>query len=123
MKSILLLSCAALVAAVMCGSAFKNKGIQPLLDAVLYYLPAPTDVPHIKGIDPDTNKEEECIAGDDQPFAALAFKIQTDPHVGKLVYFRVYSGVVTGSSYILNSTKGNRERVGRLLQMHAIKGG
>jgi elongation factor G len=106
---------------VMCGSAFKNKGIQPLLDAVLYYLPAPTDVPHIKGIDPDTNQEQECIAGDDQPFAALAFKIQTDPHVGKLVYFRVYSGVITGSSYILNSTKGNRERVGRLLQMHANK--
>jgi elongation factor G len=106
---------------VMCGTAFKNKGIQPLLDAVLYYLPAPTDIPHIKGTNPETGEEEDRVSGDDQPFSALAFKIQTDPHVGKLVYFRVYSGVMTGSSYILNSTKGNRERVGRILQMHANK--
>jgi elongation factor G len=106
---------------VLCGSAFKNKAIQPLLDAVIYYLPAPTDVPHIKGINPDTGEEEERISSDEAPFSALAFKIQTDPHVGKLVYFRVYSGVMTGSSYILNSTKGNRERVGRILQMHANK--
>ena len=106
---------------VLCGSAFKNKAIQPLLDAVIYYLPAPTDVPHIKGINPETGEEEERISSDEAPFSALAFKIQTDPHVGKLVYFRVYSGVMTGSSYILNSTKGNRERVGRILQMHANK--
>jgi elongation factor G len=88
---------------------------------VLYYLPAPTDIPHIKGTNPETGEEEDRVSGDDQPFSALAFKIQTDPHVGKLVYFRVYSGVMTGSSYILNSTKGNRERVGRILQMHANK--
>ncbi len=106
---------------VMCGSAFKNKGVQPLLDAVISYLPAPIDVPHIVGVNPETGAEEERVSGDDQPFSALAFKIQTDPHVGKLVYFRVYSGVVTSSSYIYNSTKGSRERVGRLLQMHSNK--
>jgi len=106
---------------VMCGSAFKNKGVQPLLDAVLAYLPAPNDIPHIKGTNPETGEEEDRLSNDEQPFSALAFKIQTDPHVGKLVYFRVYSGVLTGSSYVYNSAKGNRERVGRILQMHANK--
>ena len=106
---------------VMCGSAFKNKGVQPLLDAVLAFLPAPNDIPHIKGTNPETGEEEDRLSNDEQPFSALAFKIQTDPHVGKLVYFRVYSGVLTGSSYVYNSAKGNRERVGRILQMHANK--
>jgi elongation factor G len=106
---------------VMCGTAFKNKGIQPLLDAVLYYLPSPLDIPPVKGINPDTHEEEARDTSDDAPFSALAFKIATDPHVGKLVYFRVYSGKLETGSYIQNSTKNSRERVGRLLQMHANK--
>ena len=106
---------------VMCGTAFKNKCIQPLLDAVLYYLPSPIDIPAVKGINPETNQEEERATSDDAPFSALAFKIATDPHVGKLVYFRVYSGKLETGSYIENSTKSSRERVGRLLQMHANK--
>lgn len=106
---------------VFCGSAFKNKGVQPLLDAVINYLPSPLDIPSVKGHNADTNEEETREASDDAPFSGLAFKIMTDPHVGKLVYFRVYSGIVTTGSYVYNSTKGNRERIGRLLQMHANK--
>ncbi len=106
---------------VLCGSAFKNKGVQPLLDAVLNYLPAPTDIEHIRGSDPQTGEEEERQTSDDAPFSALAFKIVTDPHVGKLVYFRVYSGMLTTGSYVENVSKNSRERIGRLLQMHANK--
>jgi elongation factor G len=106
---------------VFCGSAFKNKGVQPLLDAVITYLPSPLDIPPVKGINPDNNEEEARETSDETSFSALAFKIMTDPHVGKLVYFRVYSGTLSIGSYIYNSTKGNRERVGRLLQMHANK--
>ncbi|KKB35854.1 elongation factor G [Bacillus thermotolerans] len=104
---------------VLCGTAFKNKGVQLMLDAVIDYLPAPTDVAAIKGIIPDTEEEVERRAGDDEPFAALAFKVMTDPYVGKLTFFRVYSGTLQSGSYIRNSTKGKRERVGRILQMHA----
>lgn len=104
---------------VLCGSSFKNKGVQMLLDAVVDYLPSPLDVPPIKGINPDTNEEETRPSSDDEPFAALAFKVMTDPYVGKLTYFRVYSGVLKSGSYVFNSTKGKKERVGRLLQMHA----
>ncbi|MCL7744700.1 elongation factor G [Guyparkeria hydrothermalis] len=102
----------------LCGTAFKNKGIQRLLDAVIEYLPAPTEVPDIKGELPD-GTEARRKTGDDQPFAALAFKIMTDPFVGSLAFFRVYSGVVNAGDGILNSTKGNRERIGRILQMHS----
>ncbi|MCB1168206.1 MAG: GTP-binding protein, partial [Leptospiraceae bacterium] len=105
---------------ILCGTAFKNKGVQPLLDAVLDYMPSPLDVPNIKGHDvEDPEKEVERKTGDDQPFAALAFKIVSDPYVGKLTYFRVYSGTLTKGSYVLNATKGKKERIGRLLQMHA----
>ncbi|CAG9622225.1 elongation factor G [Sutcliffiella rhizosphaerae] len=104
---------------VICGSAFKNKGVQLMLDAVIDYLPAPTDVPAIKGIIPDTDEEVTRESGDDNPFAALAFKVMTDPYVGKLTFFRVYSGTLNSGSYVINSTKGKRERVGRILQMHA----
>ncbi len=104
---------------VCCGSAFKNKGVQALLDAVVNYLPSPVDVPAVKGINPDTEREEVREAKDDAPFAALAFKIMTDPYVGKLAFFRVYSGVLNAGSYVYNSTKGIRERIGRILQMHA----
>ncbi|HEX8692765.1 MAG TPA: elongation factor G [Longimicrobium sp.] len=106
---------------VLTGSAFKNKGVQQLLDAVIDYLPAPVDIPAIRGIDPDSEEEAERHATDDEPFAALAFKIMTDPYVGKLTFFRVYSGVLQSGSGVLNSTKGKRERVGRILQMHANK--
>lgn len=104
---------------VLCGSSFKNKGVQMLLDAVVDYLPSPTDVPDITGINPDTGEEDSRPSSDDAPFAALAFKVMTDPFVGKLTYFRVYSGVLQAGSYVYNSTKGKKERVGRLLQMHA----
>ncbi|TYR78517.1 elongation factor G [Priestia megaterium] len=104
---------------VICGSAFKNKGVQLMLDAVIDYLPAPTDVPSIKGTTPDTDEEVVRESSDDAPFAALAFKVMTDPYVGKLTFFRVYSGVLNSGSYVQNSTKGKRERVGRILQMHA----
>ncbi|MBF0713522.1 elongation factor G [Gemella sp. GH3] len=104
---------------VVCGSAFKDKGVQAMLDAVVDYLPSPLDVPAIKGIDPDTDEEVEKHASDEEPFAALAFKVMTDPYVGKLTFFRVYSGVLSSGSYVKNSTKGKRERVGRILQMHA----
>ncbi|SIT87595.1 elongation factor G [Edaphobacillus lindanitolerans] len=104
---------------VVCGTAFKNKGVQLVLDAVVDYLPAPIDIPSIKGIDPDTGDEMERHADDEEPFSALAFKVMTDPFVGKLTFFRVYSGVLQSGSYVQNSTKGKRERVGRILQMHA----
>ena len=104
---------------VLCGSSFKNKGVQLLLDAVVDYLPSPTDVPDITGINPDTGEEDSRPSADDAPFAALAFKVMTDPFVGKLTYFRVYSGTLQSGSYVYNSTKGKKERVGRLLQMHA----
>ena len=108
---------------VICGSAFKNKGVQPLLDAVVDYLPSPIDVPAIKGFNPDKGPEaiEERPASDDAPFAALGFKIMTDPFVGQLTFIRVYSGVLTAGSTIYNSTKQKTERIGRLLKMHANK--
>ena len=105
---------------VLCGSAYKNKGVQLVLDAVIDYLPAPTHIPAIKGVDAEGN-EIEKHASDEEPFAALAFKVMTDPFVGKLTFFRVYSGKVTSGSYVLNSTKDQRERLGRILQMHANK--
>ena len=104
---------------VLCGSAFKNKGVQMMLDAVIDYLPSPLDIPAIKGVNPDTDEEEERPASDEEPFAALAFKIMTDPFVGRLTFFRVYSGVLDSGSYVLNTSKGKRERIGRILQMHA----
>ena len=104
---------------VVCGSAFKYKGVQPMLDAVVEYLPSPLDVPAIKGIDPSTDEEVERHSSDEEPFSALAFKVMTDPFVGKLTFFRVYSGILSSGSYVKNSTKGKRERVGRILQMHA----
>lgn len=104
---------------VVCGSAFKNKGVQVMLDAVIDYLPSPLDVPAIKGTVPDSDEEKVVPSSDDEPFAALAFKIMTDPYVGKLTFFRVYAGTLESGSYVQNSTKGKRERVGRILQMHA----
>ncbi|MDL5041449.1 elongation factor G [Heyndrickxia coagulans] len=104
---------------VLCGSAFKNKGVQLMLDAVVDYLPAPTDVPSIKGTLPDTGEEVFRHSSDDEPFSALAFKVMTDPFVGKLTFFRVYSGTLSAGSYVKNSTKDKRERIGRILQMHA----
>ncbi|WP_191559300.1 elongation factor G [Metabacillus idriensis] len=104
---------------VICGSAFKNKGVQLMLDAVLDYLPSPLDVPAIKGTLPDSEDEVVRESSDEGPFSALAFKVMTDPYVGKLTFFRVYSGVLNSGSYVQNSTKGKRERVGRILQMHA----
>ncbi len=105
---------------VCCGSAYRNKGVQKLLDAVIEYLPAPTDIPSVKGVDLDGN-EVERHASDDEPFSALVFKIMTDPFVGKLAFFRVYSGMMTSGSYVLNATKNKKERLGRILQMHANK--
>ncbi|MFE8698598.1 elongation factor G [Cytobacillus sp. FJAT-53684] len=104
---------------VICGSAFKNKGVQKMLDAVIDYLPSPLDVPAIKGTLPDSDEVVERHSDDEEPFAALAFKVMTDPYVGKLTFFRVYSGTLNSGSYVQNSTKGKRERVGRILQMHA----
>lgn len=104
---------------VLCGSAFKNKGVQPLLDAVVDYLPSPLDIPAIKGINPDTGEEDYRKVSDDEPFSALAFKIMADPYVGKLTFFRVYSGHLSAGSYVYNSTKGKKERIGRILRMHA----
>ena len=104
-----------------CGSAYRNKGVQMMLDGVVDYMPSPLDIPPIKGINPVTEKEEERHADDNGPFAALAFKIVADPFVGKLAYFRVYSGVLETGSYVYNSTKGKKERIGRILQMHANK--
>jgi len=104
---------------VLCGSAFKNKGVQRLMDAIIHYLPAPTDLPPVKGIHPRTEKEIERTSDVDQPFSALAFKIMTDPYVGKLTFFRVYSGSIKSGSYVFNPVSGKKERFGRLLQMHA----
>ncbi|WP_391205637.1 elongation factor G [Psychrobacillus sp. L4] len=104
---------------VVCGTAFKNKGVQKVLDAVVAYLPSPLDIPAMQGIDPDTDGEIERHSDDSEPFSALAFKVMTDPYVGKLTFFRVYSGTLQAGSYVQNSTKGKRERVGRILQMHA----
>ena len=104
---------------VVCGTSYKNKGVQKLLDAVVDYMPAPTDVPAIKGIDPDTNEECERKSSDEEPFSALAFKIMTDPYVGKLCFFRVYSGHITTGTNVFNSSKGKYERFGRVMQMHA----
>lgn len=104
---------------VFCGSAFKNRGVQLLLDGVVDYLPAPTDIPAIKGVVPGTDEEIERKADDNEPFAALAFKVMTDPYVGKLTFFRVYSGTLKSGSYVLNSVKNKKERIGRILQMHA----
>ncbi|SES39970.1 elongation factor G [Psychrobacillus sp. OK032] len=104
---------------VVCGTAFKNKGVQKVLDAVVAYLPSPLDIAAMKGIDPDTEEEIERHSDDSEPFSALAFKVMTDPYVGKLTFFRVYSGTLQAGSYVQNSTKGKRERVGRILQMHA----
>ncbi|WP_084757980.1 elongation factor G [Defluviitalea phaphyphila] len=104
---------------VLCGSAYKNKGVQKLLDAIVEYLPAPTDIPSIKGVIPGTEEEIERHSSDEEPFSALAFKIMSDPYVGKLAFFRVYSGTMSSGSYVLNSTKNKKERIGRILQMHA----
>ena len=113
-------TCECTAVPVCCGSAYRNKGVQKLLDAILEYMPAPTDIPAIKGVDLEGN-EIERHSSDDEPFSALAFKIMTDPFVGKLAFFRVYSGTLNSGSYVLNATKGKKERVGRILQMHANK--
>ena len=112
-------TCAVEMVPVTCGSSYRNKGVQKLLDAIVDYMPAPTDVPAIKGVNPRTDEEEERKSSDEEPFAALAFKIMTDPYVGRLSFFRVYSGTLTTGSSVLNATKGKRERMGRILQMHA----
>jgi len=104
---------------VLCGTAFKNKGVQTLLDTVVDYMPAPTDVPAIKGVNPDTDAEDSRPSSDDEPFAALAFKVMNDPFVGNLTFFRVYSGVLESGSYVMNTNKGRKERIGRILLMHA----
>ncbi|MGB9977452.1 elongation factor G [Thermovenabulum sp.] len=104
---------------VICGSSYKNKGVQLLLDAIVDYLPSPLDIPAVKGIDPETGEEIERLASDDESFSALAFKIMSDPYVGKLTYFRIYSGVLKAGSYVYNSTKNKKERIGRILRMHA----
>jgi len=106
---------------VICGSSFKNKGVQLLLDTVIEYLPSPVDIPPVKGIDPETDAEDTRPTADDAPFSALAFKIMTDPFVGQLTFFRVYSGCMTAGSYVYNSKKGHKERIGRLVKMHANK--
>ncbi len=104
---------------VTCGTSYRNRGVQPLLDAIVDYMPAPTDIPPIQGINPENDKQEERPSSDEEPFSALAFKIMTDPYVGKLAFFRVYSGTLKSGSYVYNSTKGKKERIGRILQMHA----
>ena len=104
---------------VTCGTSYRNKGVQPMLDAIVDYMPAPVDIPPIKGTNPDSGEEDHRPSSDEEPFAALAFKIMADPFVGKLAFFRVYSGTLTAGSYVYNSTKGKKERIGRILQMHA----
>ena len=104
---------------VTCGTSYRNKGVQPMLDAVVAYMPAPTDIAAIAGVNPETDAEDSRPASDEEPFAALAFKVMSDPYVGKLTFFRVYSGVLKSGSYVYNSTKGKKERIGRILQMHA----
>ncbi|GIV44912.1 MAG: hypothetical protein KatS3mg035_2035 [Bacteroidia bacterium] len=106
---------------VMCGSSFKNKGVQAALDAVCRYLPAPNDLPPVKGINPKTGQEETRKPSNDDYFAGLAFKIMTDPYVGRLAFFRVYSGVLSSGSYVLNTRSGDKERISRIVQMHANK--
>lgn len=113
------MTCACKMFPVTCGSSYKNKGVQPLLDAIIAYMPAPTDVADIKGVDPETGEETTRPSSDDAPFAALAFKIATDPYVGRLAFFRAYSGKLTAGSYVYNSSKGKRERIGRILRMHS----
>lgn len=105
----------------LCGSAYRNKGVQMMLDAVIDYMPSPLDIPPIKGVNPDTGEEDERLTSDKEPFSALAFKIMADPFVGKLAFFRVYSGTLNSGSYVYNSVKGKKERIGRILQMHANK--
>lgn len=112
-------TCEVKITPVLCGSSYRNKGVQPLLDAVVDYLPSPLDIPAIKGVLTETEEEAVRHASDEEPFSALAFKVMSDPYVGKLTFFRVYSGTLTSGSYVLNSTKGKRERIGRILQMHA----
>ena len=104
---------------VTCGTSYRNKGVQPMLDAIVDFMPAPTDIPPIKGVNPDSGEEDHRPSSDSEPFAALAFKIMADPFVGKLAFFRVYSGTLSSGSYVFNSTKGKKERIGRILQMHA----
>ena len=104
---------------VTCGTSYRNKGVQPMLDAIVDFMPAPVDIDAIKGVDPDSGEEDHRPSSDSEPFAALAFKIMSDPYVGKLAFFRVYSGTLTAGSYVYNSTKGKKERIGRILQMHA----
>ena len=104
---------------VTCGTSYRNKGVQKLLDAIVDYMPSPLDIPPIKGVNPKTDEEDERPADDNAPFSALAFKIMTDPYVGRLSFFRVYSGHLTTGSSVLNSTKNVKERIGRILQMHA----
>ncbi len=104
---------------VTCGTSYRNKGVQPMLDAVVDFMPAPTDIPPIKGVNPETGEEDHRPSSDSEPFSALAFKIMADPYVGKLAFFRVYSGTLSSGSYVYNSTKGKKERIGRILQMHA----
>lgn len=104
---------------VTCGTSYRNKGVQPMIDAVIDYMPAPTDIAAIKGVNPDDGVEDSRPSSDSEPFSALAFKIMTDPYVGKLAFFRVYSGTLSSGSYVYNSTKGKKERIGRILQMHA----
>ena len=104
---------------VTCGTSYRNKGVQPMLDALVDFMPAPTDIPPIKGVNPETGEEDHRPSSDSEPFAALAFKIMADPFVGKLAFFRVYSGTLSSGSYVFNSTKGKKERIGRILQMHA----
>ena len=113
------LTCACKMCPVTCGSSYKNKGVQPLLDAIVAYMPSPLDIPPVKGTDPETDEEDERPADDAAPFSALAFKIATDPYVGRLAFFRVYSGTLSSGSYVFNSTKNKRERIGRILRMHA----
>ena len=117
-KGLRLRTIASEIVPMMCGSAFKNKGVQAMLDAVLDYMPSPTDIPPVKG-ELENGQQGERRAADDEPFAALAFKIMTDPFVGQLVFFRVYSGVINSGDTIYNPIKGKKERIGRILQMHA----
>jgi elongation factor G len=118
-KTIRKATCSCQMVPICCGTAYRNKGVQPLLDAIIDFMPAPTDVESIKGVNPDTEEEEFRHSSDDEPFSALAFKIATDPYVGKICYFRVYSGTLNSGTAVFNSVKGHRERMGRILQMHA----
>ena len=118
-KAIRKATCSCEMVPITCGTSYRNKGVQPLLDAIVDFMPAPTDVESIKGVNPDTDEEEFRHSSDEEPFSALAFKIATDPFVGKICYFRVYSGTLNAGTQVYNSVKGNRERMGRILQMHS----